>query len=380
MKLLSRIDVFLLLFVLNITDLAIFGGRMLLFERNDKLENFSRLMYWLSLTTSQFMFTLFNNIDAAIAAPLTESSRISRLIIKHAHSLDSDTYFTNGLISISLGTMIYGILSLFFMRFCTHFRKIPKVFYHGIFVWLGILQFQGAYALIKYKLHYIYIFIISFILYVIQFVTDNRHISFVFAFVLCVAINIIQSIYEIPREYLIEKGIYAPEIKIFDGFTYFKEEFSLNKIDLRVIWCLKYKIILLAFFSLLNILLNLFTFEGHTNNYYKIKGEFFLHGLTNMIGFIFLYPTCFVCSYSTILHESKMANKNDKRLLLLCYFLMVFIINKFFQLIPLYIQAIFPIIVGFSIFHGAYHDMKEIKLKFKLLAFAVTLFFCIFTF
>lgn len=350
---------------------------MLKLGDNKELENFSRLLYWVSLFFSQVVYSLFSAIETAIVAPVTEASRITNLILKEAYELDSETYFTNALVCISSGVFLFGILSIIFIRFTGLFRKIPCTFYYGVFLWLGFLQFQAAKALLPNNFHFLIIFFVSTILYYLQYRYKTQSFSFIFALFCCLSLNSMRFIYQIPKNTFIEKGVFISEIKIFDGFTFFEENFSFKKIDYKIIWKLKYKIVLLALFCIFNILLNLFTFENYSKTQFSLKKEFIAHSFTNMICSFGVFPSCFVCSYSTILFENSIDTQRDKFILIILYFCLVFVVNKFFQFIPLHIQALFPIIVGWNILHEAYNDIKKTGLMVKLfcLVIASVLFF-----
>ncbi|RVD93041.1 sulfate permease [Tubulinosema ratisbonensis] len=369
MKSLKKINAFLLLFILNITDLAVFGSKMLKLEDNKELENFSRLFYWISLFSSQVFYTLFSKIETAVVAPVTEGSRITNLILKEVYLLDKEKYFTNTLVCIGISTLIYGILSLFLTQFVCLFRKIPRVFYYGVFLWLGLLQFQAAKALLIDNTHFFVIFLISTLIYCLQYKYETQSFAFMFALFCSLAVNFIKLIYKIPKEKFVKNGIFISDIKIFDGFTFLNQHFDYKHIDFKLIWQLKKKILLLSFFCAFNILLNFFTFENYSKLSLCLKKEFLAHSITNFFCSFGMFPSCFVCSYSTILFENNVNEQKDRHVLGLVYFCMIFVINKFFQLVPLHIQALFPVLVGWSIIHEAYNDIKKTKFTVKLFCF-----------
>ncbi|RVD90901.1 sulfate permease [Tubulinosema ratisbonensis] len=337
----TRLYVYTLLFLLNIIELTTYGGIMLLVDQKvddtllNKLKSVSTTFYLLSTVVSQLFFNLFSQIPL-VAGPISETSVMVNDVMTTAYLENKDKFLVNGLVAIFLATLIYSLMSFVFIPFAKILRRVPLSVSNGIMVGTGITQFQIPLILFKpNNTVYICICVIVFIIFYLEKRFLFNHLSLGVSFLVSVIFYFFK-----------KEDFYAKKVDFFSGINLFTNH-GIKDLDFKVLIKLIPKIFSISLFCLLQLPVNLLSYESFTKKRYNFSKELRTQGITNLLCSLCLFPVYFICPYSCILFENGLSSI-DAFCLVIVFLLIFPILNLVLKTVPYFVQSFFPLLIGCS--------------------------------
>ncbi|RVD92055.1 sulfate permease [Tubulinosema ratisbonensis] len=373
-QILKRVNVYFLLFSLNLIDILTVGSILFTNKLNglqdEILSQVTSVLHLISLIFGQINHNMFTGIPTGICSTIIVEASVlfSGIYLVCLEKYSKEKALVNTLFIISFSTLMLGLFSFFFSMFDIDYyvQAIPLELVNGILAGSGLSMIFISRSLflvediILSNLMFIFTFGIVILIFYIEKKYSNIH------FVPIIVVLTFFLIYRLYKFILNENPNIKPRTSFINSVDLLLN-LQFNLIDLNNLLEFFPKILSLTCFCLIFLPFNLIVYNRITKVKISSQREMKTQGMSNILGSIFCLPTYFVCSHSITFYKSSCSTQPDSMILALCYFLILFIADTIKSIAPIQILAIFPLMVGLSLCKPALYLPKSLRNFYELI-------------
>lgn len=373
-SILKRINVYFLIFSLNLIDILTIGSVLLTNKlknlQNKSINEATSVLHLISLIFAQINFNTFTKLSIGVCSSIIVEASVlfSQFYSDFLEKYTEEKALINTLFVISSSTLLFGLISLFLSIFNVdcYIHLIPLEIVNGILAGSGLSMIFIGKSLFNTNDFVISNFMFVCILLVVFFIfyIEKKYPEFNFTPILVVLVFVL--IYKTYKLFFPDKNVSSNNETNFVETLYDLINLDYTQIELySIIDCFP-QIISLTLFCLIFLPFHLTVFSKVTNVQVSTKKELRTQEISNIIGSVFCFPTYFVCSHTIFFYESGISSYFDSLILALCYCLIFFIADTIKSFVPIQILAIFPLMVGFSLCIPAIFYPKNLRNIYEL--------------